>query len=201
MNELDKGKKTVSSWHIITRLLHGLIAIGIIAQLLSSQFMAAPDKLKDATGVQQFYWESHEILGLFTVIVMLLHWLWIFSSRSDVSFSKLFPWNKKGIKAAMTDLSHFIKNRTIPDMQMENGLSSIVHGLGFLVASFMAVSGFALYLVIDWVSGAGSSLFESVVSVHQFFANLMWAYLIGHVVAAVCHEYKGERIIQAMFSR
>ena len=201
MKESNKGIITVPQWHIITRLLHGLIAIGIIAQLLSSQFMVAPDELNDATGVQRFSWESHEVLGLITVAVMLFHWLWMFFPRSDVSFSKLFPWNKAGIKAVIADASHFIKYRTIPDMQQENGLSSFVHGLGFLVASLMAASGFALYLIIDWGDGAGSASFETVVSVHQLFANLMWVYLIGHVVAAVWHEYKGERIIRAIFSR
>jgi cytochrome b561 len=201
MNQSSKETMIKSKWHIITRFLHGLIAVGIIAQLLSSQFMVPPDELNDATAVQQFSWESHEVLGLITVAAILFHWLWIFFPRSDVSFFRLFPWNKAGIKTVKADVSHFIQNRTIPDMQQENGLSSFIHGLGFLVATLMAASGFALYLVIDWGDGAGSNSFETVVSIHQLFASIMWVYLIGHVGAAFWHEYKGEKIIQAIFSR
>lgn len=64
MNEFNKGIITIPQWYIITRLLHGLIAGEIITQLISSQFMVAPDEFNNATGVQRFSWESQEVLGL-----------------------------------------------------------------------------------------------------------------------------------------
>ena len=54
----------------------------------------------------------------------------------------------------------------------------------------MALSG-----VVGYFVASASPLME----VHETVAPLMWAYLIGHVVSALFHELRGERIIAAMF--
>ena len=56
--------------------------------------MVAPDELEEATELQKFALEGHEILGLVTVGVMVLHWLWLLLPNTDVSFAKLFPWGR-----------------------------------------------------------------------------------------------------------
>lgn len=186
-------------WQRGTRWLHGLIAIGIIGQLALSQLMTGPDHLDTATTLQKNTLELHEWLGLATVALMLAHWLWLFLPNSDVHLSKLFPWNKAGRSAVWKDISYLNKNKQLPPLGAHGGLSGMVHGLGFLVASMMALSGLGIYLVLDFGGGPESHFFEPLATVHALFANLMWAYLIAHVLMAAWHEYKGERLISKMF--
>jgi cytochrome b561 len=199
MNDLTRGSITTPQWHTVTRLLHGLMAVGIIGQLLSSQFMIGPDHLDRATALEKFALETHELLGLAVVGVVLAHWLWMFLPRSDVSLAKLFPWTPTGLKAVGADVAYLIKQRQLPEAANSSGLSGFIHGLGLLVATAMAASGFALYLVIDWGDGASSDTFETYADIHGLFANFMWAYLIGHVAATAWHEYRGQRLIARMF--
>lgn len=186
-------------WHGVTRLLHGLMAVGIVGQLIFSQLMVAPDELEEATDLQKFSLEGHEFLGLFTVGVMVLHWLWLLMPTGDVTLAKLFPWGPSGLKRIGADVWHIIKNRHLPEVGDESGLSGFVHGLGFLIATAMAASGFALYAVLTWGDGAGSDAFEKYADIHGLVANGMWAYLIAHVIAAVWHEYRGQRLIAGIF--
>jgi cytochrome b561 len=199
MNDVTQGSITAPQWHAVTRVLHGLMAVGIIGQLLFSQFMIGPDHLDRATALEKFSLEGHEVLGLVVVGVMLAHWLWMLFPRSDVSLAKLFPWTPAGLKAVGADVAYLIKQRQLPEAANSSGLSGFIHGLGFLAASVMAASGFALYLVMDWGDGAGSDTFETYAGIHGLFANLMWVYLIGHVAAAAWHEYHGQRLIARMF--
>jgi len=134
-----------------------------------------------------------------TAWVMLAHWLWMLFPSSDLSLPKLFPWGRAGLKRVVEELSYALKHRTLPEAGNGGGLAGFVHGLGFLVASVMAASGFALYLVIGWGDGAGSGSFETYAGIHSLFASLMWVYLGAHVAAAAWHEYRGQRLIAGMF--
>ena len=194
----EKTSLTVSQWHIVTRLLHGFMALGIIAQLLSSQIMAAPDELEEASQLQKLFWESHELIGLFTAGIIFLHWLWIVIHSNDVAFNKLFPYNASGIKNITSDIRYIIANKTLPEQRNGSSLASFIHGLGFLTATIMVLSGTTLYYIIDWGDGAGSDAFEAVAEFHEFFAGFMWSYLAVHAIAAIWHEFKGEHIIKAM---
>jgi cytochrome b561 len=194
-----KTSVTPRQWHGFTRLLHALMALGIIGQLIFSQLMTAPDELEGATELQKFSLEGHELLGLFTFGVLVVHWLWLLIPNNDVTFAKLFPWGPSGLKRVGADLMHIIKHRHLPEVGNESGLSGLIHGFGFLIASVMAASGFALYLVMDFGDGAGSDSFEQYAEIHEITATFLWIYLIAHVLAAVWHEYRGQRLIAGMF--
>ena len=199
MNEMKHGTIAPRQWHAGTRWLHRFMALGILGQLLLSLIMAKPDHLDTASELEKMAWEGHEWVGLATVGILVLHWLWLMLPMSDISFAKLFPWSLSGLKQVGADIAYTVKNRQLPPPTAESKLAGLIHGLGFLVATIMAATGFALFLVIDFGDGAGSEAFEQVDEIHETFATLMWAYLIGHVVAAVWHEYRGERLIAAMF--
>jgi hypothetical protein len=73
-------------------------------------------------------------------------------------------------------------------------LSSAVHGLGLLLATFLAMSGAAwLYLF------TGTPYGRIVLMAHKLAGNVMWAYLIAHAMAALAHEARGDRIFARMF--
>lgn len=186
-------------WHAGTRWLHRLMALGIVGQLVLSLIMAKPDHLDNANAVAKLAWEGHELLGLATVGIVVLHWLWLMLPMSDISIGKLFPWNVRSLQQVVADIIYTVKNRQLPAATADNQLASLIHGLGLLVATVMIVTGFALFVVMDFGAGAGSESFEFWAEIHETFGSLMWIYLIGHVVAAVWHEYRGERLIAAMF--
>ena len=105
-----------------------------------------------------------------------------------------------GLKRVFADVAHIFKRGQLPEVGNDSGLAGFIHGFGFLIASVMAASGFALYLVMDFGDGAGSDSFEQYAEIHEVVATFMWIYLAGHVLAAVWHEYRGQRLIAGMFS-
>ncbi|HPE60937.1 MAG TPA: cytochrome b/b6 domain-containing protein [Thiolinea sp.] len=185
---------TTSRWATPTRWLHALVALTLTTQLVLSLLMVPPDELEGASALQQGAMEGHEVVGLVAAGVLLLHWLWLFMARSDIKFSNLFPWSPSGIKRILGELSYLFKHRKLPPVGEHGGLSGFVHGLGILIATLMAATGVGLYVVMDFLGGFENPLFEEIAEVHGLFGNLMWVYLILHALAAIWHEFMGERI-------
>lgn len=187
---------TSPRWRKQTRWLHALVAASLSIQLIVSLFMAHPDHLDKANVFEKLAWEGHEWVGLFAAAALLLHWIWLFMSNSDVKFRNLFPWSSTGMKQISNEVIYLLKNRKFPPLAEHGGLSGFIHGLGILIATFMAASGVALYLVMDFTaSGLDNSLYEQIAFFHSLASNLMWTYLIGHLMASVWHEYFGEKIL------
>ena len=192
---------TTPQWSRATRWLHLLIALGITTQLILSLILVPPDELDGASEIGKIAMEGHEIVGLVTASLLLLHWIWLFMRSSDLKFQNLFPWfSAAGLQQIKSDIQFLISHKTLPKARDHGGLSGFVHGLGILVASSLALTGVGLYIVIDFTQqGADNPLFENIAEVHELLASLMWTYLVAHVLAAAWHEYSGERIIPAIF--
>ena len=67
-------------------------------------------------------------------------------------------------------------------------LMPAAHGLGLLLVAAMTLSG------LSWWLGV-----EAAKDIHETLAPLVWAYLVGHVAAAVWHQWRGEPLITRMF--
>lgn len=186
-------------WQRVTRWLHAGIALGISAQLVLSLGMAAPDHAAHSSQAAQAMLEAHELVGLTTFALLALHWLWLILPRSDVSFAKLFPYSRVSWQQVRADLAHVRSQRRLPEAHQLGGLAGLIHGLGFLTATLMAVSGAALYWVMDFGAGVDSQSFHLIGTVHGLFGNLMWAYLLGHVAAALWHQSHQHGFIARMF--
>ena len=191
---LSNTKTSAPRWAKPTRWLHSLMALGLTTQLVLSLIMLPPDELEGASELQKAATEGHEVVGLITAGIMLLHWLWLFMSSSDIKFRNMFPWTPSGIKRIVGETVYLIKHRKLAPIGEHGGLSGFIHGLGFLVATIMAGSGVGLYVVMDFMGGFENPLFEQIADVHVLFGNLMWAYLVLHALAAIWHEFLGERI-------
>ncbi len=191
----------MKQWSAVTRWLHALIAATIIGQLISSLILVPPDEMEEATFLGKMAMETHEVVGLLAAMFLFLHWLWSFLSSSDVKLSKLFPLSVSGFRGIAADLAYLVKNKKLPSTDQGSGnLASLFHGFGIIIASIAAFSGAALYYVMDFTAkGFENPLFEEIAEVHETIANLMWFYLIIHVLAAVWHEYSNDRIIKLMF--
>lgn len=194
------NKSSTPRWLKPTRWLHALIALSVTAQLLLSLTLVPPDELDGASALGKFSMESHEWIGLIAAGLLFTHWVWLLMSNSDVKLRNLFPWAPSSLKRIGTEVSYLIQNKKLPPAGEHGGVSGFIHGLGLLVASGMALTGVALYVVMDFMQGGFAlPLFEQIAGIHSLLGNLMWAYLVGHFLAALWHEYMGDHIIVKMF--
>ncbi len=159
-------------WDKSTSLLHLGLAITVTAQLLTSQLMS-----RNVANAFLF----HEIFGLAAVCVVFLHWLWNYSHKQNLRH--LFPWNRTGLLAVAKDVKA-IANRKLPPGGDRQGLAGLIHGLGFLAVTGMALSG--LYIFITLQFGLHP---EWIQHVHSFIANFVWVYWFGHVALAIIHFF------------
>jgi cytochrome b561 len=175
---------------LATRLLHMLLALAIIHQLVISLIMHGPRK--GGLG-----WQLHETVGVASLAIIGVFWLWTLLRRRETRVAQLFPWlSRAGWAALWQDgLVHIaaLRRLRLPHGD-DSPIASAVHGLGLLTATVMALTG-ASYFLQGLVP---QSLTHAAMFVHESVANLMWAYLIAHAGLAVLHELTGQRVLVRM---
>lgn len=175
-----------------TRLVHGVLALAVITQLISSAIMDA-DEGGDAI------FEVHEISGLTATAMVTVFWLTVLFRRRGTPLGQMVPWfSAARLRLLRADVMAHV--RTAPklrfparDAASNDAFASAVHGLGLLLITTMAASGFLYYLVGDGDPDAGG-LVAVAIFVHTLLANLAWAYLIGHAAMAFLHAYLGHSL-------
>ena len=131
-------------------------------------------------------------------IVLMLFWLWtLMRDERETPLQRLFPWfSKEALADVVADIEAIVRAAArfrAPPLHLD-ALSSAVHGLGLLLATFLAMSG-ALWFALF----TGTAYGRIVLSLHALAGNLMWAYLTVHAVAALLHQARGDRIFARMF--
>lgn len=181
----------------LTRLLHAAIALAIIAQLIGIGFAELPRP--GLPGNLAF--SAHQVVGLGTLSVLAVFWIWTLLRRREHGFTALMPWFSRGRRAAVwADLREHVavlRRLRLPEPGRETPLASAVHGLGLVIATIMAATGAIVFAGMA-PDGALSAWADAALSVHKAAANLMWAYLIGHPAVALLHEAIGHRLLRGM---
>ena len=177
-----------------TRLLHLTLLLIVLHQLVSSTVMERPMPGDEPA----WPYALHQQVGLVGLGVIVLFWLWtLVRNPAETSVAKLLPWaSPAGVKAVFADVVRLLRallSLHAPRRDLD-ALASAVHGLGLLIASALALSGAAWFLFF-----AGTPYGRMAMGVHKLSANLMWAYLIGHALAAVLHHALGDDIFSRMF--
>jgi cytochrome b561 len=174
-----------------TRVLHLLLLLAVVHQLISSQFISRPLP-GDAPST---LYQLHEYVGMASLAVVCVFWLWTLIRHGETSLTSLFPWlSPRRIAAIIDDCLGQINaiRRRDPSHESSGALASAVHGLGLLVVTAMAATGTVWF----WSSGAVA---HAALAMHSLVANLMWAYLIGHAGLAALHHLLGSDILLRMF--
>ncbi len=192
--ETKMTKEPSENYNRFTRLMHMGLAIAVVLQLFSSQFMRPAEDGHPGNG----FFELHEFSGLAAFAFVMGFWLVKLFEKRGTPLGALFPWfSLDRLKALWADikthLAAFIKLR-LPDYNPESPLASAIHGLGILLMSAMALSGTIYYFINQGNPDAGGMV-GVVMTIHKGLAGLVWAYLIGHAGLAILHHYvHGEKL-------
>lgn len=186
----------METWSITTRLLHLGIAVTVPVQLFLSLFMRLP-KVGRPESFRTLLFEFHEFFGLMALFFILVHWLWMLRSR-DAGRHHLFPYRSEGRGRISADLKKMLTFNLPEGGPGAGGLVGMVHGLGFLAATGMAVSGGIIFLsytdALQFYKVGG--FFREI---HEGIAPLVWIYLVGHVGMVVVHHIAGHDTLRRMF--
>jgi cytochrome b561 len=175
---------------LFTKLLHAALLLAVAHQLLLVGLVERPRGA--VAGNAFFAW--HQSVGLFTLGVVTIFWLWALVRRSETAAGALFPWlSARRRQAFLRDVrAHVFALRQFRLMHaQESPLASATHGLGLLIVTAMAGTGAVMALG----GVAGGSLLET----HKLLSNVLWAYVIAHAGVALLHQAQGRPILQRMF--
>jgi cytochrome b561 len=182
----------------LTRLAHATLALAVIVQLASSQFMIPEEPGKVANGA----FEVHEYAGLAAFAFMLVFWLALITRRFGTAPGVLFPWfSGARLTAFWSDtrahIASIVRFR-IPDYEAASPLAGAIHGLGLIVITLMAASG-TLYYFVNTGDPEAGGLVALAMTIHRAMANLAWAYLIVHAAAAVAYHFATDMSLRDMW--
>lgn len=184
---------TIARSHL-TRVLHFALLLTVIDQLLTSLIMERPLPGEDP----DWPYALHTQVGLVGLGVLMLFWLWmLIRDERETPLQRLFPWfSHESLDDIAFEIRAIVRAAIAlrrPPLHLE-ALSSAVHGLGLLLATFLAMTGAAWFALFT-----GTSFGRIVLIAHKLAGNVMWGYLIAHVSAAVLHQALGDPIFARMF--
>lgn len=179
----------------VTRFLHLLLLVMVLHQVIGSQFMERPFPGDEPA----WPFLLHEWVGIAAFGVLAAFWAWILlRDRRETPLCRLLPWfSIAGWRAVLVDALRTtgrVFGVEPAKSEADGALASAVHGLGLLVASAMALTGGAYFVLF-----AGTPEGKLVLGLHKAAANLMWIYVIGHSGAAALHALWGDGVIRRMF--
>lgn len=179
----------------VTRWLHAGIGLTVVIQLITSQIMGP-------AGKGQIYFEIHRVSGISAAALVMLHWLWSLNGHVAGGWGHFFPWfsktRRRRLIKGLGALPKWLLGKPVDDHNDLPHLAGAVHGLGLMAVSAMAFTGAILFFGLH-PNGSGNAFVDSVKNIHMFMANFIWAYFIGHVVMAIIHQMRGERLVIKMF--
>jgi len=179
---------------LLTRVLHIALLGIVLHQLFGSAFVERPLPGDDP----ELPFVLHVWTGVGGLGVLFAFWAWIaLREAGEKPFSQLVPWIfPRRVLAVLRDVDAIVGDLAAMRWPSLNrpALVSAIHGLGLLLATFLAASGALWYFVLD-----GSFAGKVMLLAHALAGNLMWAYLIGHAFMAILHHALGEDTLVAMF--
>lgn len=184
-------------WNLSTRWLHLGLALTVSLQLLISLVMAPPDE-EHAGALARAAFDVHEVVGLTAVVIVVLHWLGSAMGKADGGLAHLFPWSGAAWMAVKADVAGLM-NRRLPQGGPRGGLPGLVHGLGFLAVTAMALTGVVLFVIFP-ESGKPDNTVNLIAEIHSIISNFVWAYWGGHLAMAFMHNGAGHASVRDMFT-
>jgi len=185
-------------WDKPTRLLHLGLAVTVSIQLLVSLIMTPPGDAETATTFTHDAFVTHKWVGMLALIFVLCHWAWTIGTSGGAGLGHLFPLGRSGRREIVDDI-RLIASRRLTEGGQRGGLPGLVHGLGLLAVTAMALTGGVLFVLLP-KNGQLSALARNVGDLHSLISNFVWAYWFGHVALALLHHATGHDTLRKMFN-
>ncbi|MDA3920735.1 MAG: cytochrome b/b6 domain-containing protein [Salinisphaera sp.] len=152
------------------------------------------------TSLQGNLLEIHEWVGLIATAIVILHWLWSVADSVDGgSLRALFPWGARGRQNVIEDLMVLRRIRLPLRDHGEPGLAGLIHGLGLLCVSAMAVTGSIIFFLLG-PEGFQWPAMITLLDLHAFISAFVWVYWLAHVGIALLHWLAGHEVIRLIFN-
>ena len=172
---------------LISKVTHGLIAIAIIYQLLSSEWMAKPWRLNEASDLAKNLLTSHTWSGLSIAVLLVIMLIGLFQRYRTTGIGAFFPWTnslrRHAVIQSLAQSAAVFRKLNMPTVEQTHALAKAVQGLGLLTVAFMTITGTAI-----WLSGDNTELAHQIGSIHELGALPLQLYLGGHVAMAILHR-------------
>lgn len=182
-----------------TRVFHGALALAIVVQLASAQFMQVPRVGRAANTA----FEVHEWAGMVALVLTLVLWGVVMVRTVGTDAGALVPWfsvpRRAGLQADAVHHIRALRALRLPGHQDHSALASAVHGLGLLLMTGMAASG-TVYFIAGLLGVQDQSAVHLMMDLHGLGGNLVWGYLIGHAGLALLHHLRSEQSLRTMWS-
>lgn len=185
-------------WDRPTRYLHFGLALTVTVQLLISLVMEEPHGEHARSALESGAFEVHEWVGMAALAIVLLHWLWSLLSHGGAGLGHLFPWGAGGRARVLAELRAILRGQ-LPEGGPQGGLAGLVHGLGLLTITAMAVSGGVLFFLLPENGAPLSEGVHDIGELHSFIATFAWIYWGAHLALAVLHHLFGHDTLRGMF--
>lgn len=188
--------KSKHLWNRVSLSLHVLIALGVILQVSFILFRKiighqGPWVIYRAPAIQ-----LHEYIGAAVFLIVLIYFFYkIFLSPKNTLLN-FYPVSKNSWVKIIQDLGCLFLQKKIP-VRTQGGLAGLIQGLGLLLV--LGLAGLGTVSLISWQFPSNILLTElgkTAMTLHKYFAFLIWWYLGGHVGMAFLHK-----IIPARFQK
>jgi cytochrome b561 len=168
-----------SRYHIVSQLLHWLMAAILLYLIVFSSF----EEATDAQLVEKI--KLHTGLGILIVLLAALRWIWRLARPRPGEIANTPRWQ---IRAAnFTHHAFYI-------------IFLIAPALGFVLAGLVAyrVEMFGLFEISGWLADSPNAA-GLVNSFHGFAVDILTGLIVVHVAAALYHHFiKGDGLIWRM---
>ncbi len=185
---------------LLSKALHAMLALSITHQLLISLVMEEPHPPRRPI---ETAFQLHAWVGVVSFGVIIAVWIWTLVRRSEAGVGAFVPWfSAARRRAVIDDLRAYavaLPRLQLPDSTAHSAFANAVHGLGLLLATYLAATGFAVYMQMA-ADGSMTRLGHMLADWHGALANVMWAYLIGHAAMALLHQVMGEGLLRKMWT-
>jgi len=182
------------------KVLHFLIAGGMLLQLVLEQWMQRPKPGETITVLQALFFGAHEFIGISLLGIVMTRFMLMAGDRE--AFLRLFPWfEKKGRQSLAYELKNALSgwfSGNLKAIGEQDFLAKAVHGLGLLLALGLGLTGLTLFIEIS-PEGSTGALGHGTMEVHGLMGTLLWVFIIGHITMTIYHQLLGHRALQHIF--
>jgi cytochrome b561 len=182
-----ENKLIAPFWDSKTRFLHLGLALVVTFELFNSLIMEEPQPGRVLSGLEGVLFETHEWAGMAALLIIAVHWAWSLWGMGGSGLRHLLPYRTTDRAIIWQELRGLLAFR-LPQGGPDGRLAGMIHGLGLLAVSVMALTGAVLFFGLP-EDGSKSTMFVDLAEeAHEIFSTLAWVYWGGHGVMAVLHQ-------------